>query len=78
MFRSVPLGKYWRSRPLVFSLLRAARRVRVGEVDLQAGLLLDPGVVEHLVALIPGQRPTYLGRELAERGDERVADGHSG
>ncbi len=28
--RSVPFGKYWRSSPLLFSLLGA---VRVGEVD---------------------------------------------
>ena len=28
-------------------------RVRVGEVDLQPGGLLDAGMLEHLVALIP-------------------------
>src|SRR5690348_8656438 len=33
------------------------RRVWVSEVDPEAGGLLDPLVVEHLVALVPGQGP---------------------
>src|SRR5215218_2235881 len=31
-------------------------------------------MVEHLVALVPGQRPPQPGREFGERADERVTD----
>jgi len=48
--------------------------VRVSEVDLQPGRLLDAGVVEHLVALVPGQGPPQPGRQLSERSNERVSD----
>jgi hypothetical protein len=52
--------------------------VWIGEIDLQSGRLLDALVLEHLVALVPGQCPTQLNRQLAERGDERVSDGRGG
>ena len=34
----------------------------------------DLAVQRHLLALVPGQRPAQPRRELAERGDQRVAD----
>src|SRR5829696_3067791 len=54
------------------------RRVRIGEVDRQSGRLLDALVLKHLVALVPGQRPPQLNRQLAERGDECVSYGLGG
>jgi hypothetical protein len=48
--------------------------VRVGEVDGQPGVFCYAFMVEHLVALVPGQRPPQPGRELAKGADERVAD----
>src|SRR4051812_16425931 len=48
--------------------------MRVAEVDLQAGRNLDPAVVEHLVALIPGQRSAQPSREPGEGADQGVAD----
>jgi hypothetical protein len=46
-------------RPAVSACFVAAAlpgRVRIGEVDPQPGCLPDTGVLEHLVALVPGQR----------------------
>ena len=43
-------------------------RVGVGEVDPDPGLGLDAGVVEHLVALVPGQRAPQGPRELGVGG----------
>jgi hypothetical protein len=37
--------------------------------------LADLGVQRHLRALIPGQRTAQLGRQHAQRGDDRVTDG---
>jgi hypothetical protein len=48
--------------------------VRVGEVDVQTGVFFDAFMVEHLVALVPGQRPPQPGREFGERADECVTD----
>lgn len=50
------------------------RRVRVGEVDLQPGGLLNPRVVEHLVALIPGQGPSQPDGKRSESADQGVPD----
>jgi hypothetical protein len=52
--------------------------VRVGEVDLQPGGLLDPLVMEHLVALVPGQCPAQGWRQCCERADQGIADGPGG
>ena len=69
--RSVPLGRYWRSSPLVFSLSRAARVVRVAEVDLYAGGDGELGVESHLDALVPGDGPG----QFAGQGGDRLAHG---
>jgi hypothetical protein len=53
----------------VFSLVPLPWRVRVGEVDLQPGVGLDPLVVEHLVALVARQRAPQLSGDCAERAD---------
>ena len=52
--RSVPLGRYWRSSPMVFSFEPRCQGVRVAEVDRDAGGDGEVGVVGHLHALIPG------------------------
>jgi len=49
-------------------------RVRIGEVDPDPGSGLDPLVVEHLVALIPGQGPADTGRQRTERLDQPVTN----
>ena len=73
--RSVPLGKYWRSSPLVFSLLpRCHGLLRVAEVDRQPGLNAQLGVLGHLGALVPGQRAAQLLRQRDDRRGDRVAD----
>jgi hypothetical protein len=61
---------------LVFSLLPRCQpgRVRVGEVDPQPGGLLDAGVLEHLVALVPGQRAPKPWWQHGEGADQRVRD----
>ena len=62
--RSVPLGRYSRSRPLVFSLRAALLgAVGVGEVDLDAGRGGDLGVPGHLDAAVPGQGLGEPGRQ---------------
>jgi len=48
--------------------------VRVTEVDLQAGRNLNPVVVEHLVALVSGQRAAQPSREPGEGADQDVTD----
>src|SRR6202021_510149 len=72
MLRSVPLGKYWRSSPLVFSLVPRChgckdRRNRLARarLDLEARLL------GHLSSLIPSQRPA----QLLGQCDDRARDG---
>jgi len=49
-------------------------RVWVGEVDPDAAGVLDPLVVEHLVALVPGQRAPECRWQSGEERDERVTD----
>jgi hypothetical protein len=56
--RSVLLGRYCRSRPLVFSAL--PRAMRMSEVNGHAGLLGKGFVVRHLGALIVGHRAAQL------------------
>jgi hypothetical protein len=46
----------------------------VGEVDLYSGLLLDALVVEHLVALVPGQGAAQRWRQGAEHADEGITE----
>ena len=53
---SVPLGKYWRSSPLVFSLVPRCQALGVTEEHLDADVDTELGVFGHFFALIPGQR----------------------
>lgn len=53
--RSVPSGKYCRSRSFVFSFVpRCQGAVRVAEIQVEAGGDLDPGVSGELSPTIPG------------------------
>ena len=61
--KSVPLGKYWRSSPLVFSLEprchgACGSQKKIVDVGVDADLL----PVAHLGALVPGQRATQRRR----------------
>jgi hypothetical protein len=70
--RSVPLGKYWRSRRLVFSVRAALPgAVRIAEIDLQTGVDPQLRVLCHFRTLVPGQRPLQLLRQ----GDDGARDG---
>jgi hypothetical protein len=61
LLRSVPLGKYWRSSPLVFSLVpRCQGLCGSPKVDRQAGLDPELGVLGQLGALVPGQGAAQL------------------
>jgi len=62
----VPLGKYWRSSPLVFSLVpRCQGLLRITEEHLDPGVDTELGVLSHFLALIPGQRlPQVFGESL--------------
>ena len=58
----VPLGRYWRRRPLVFSLLPRCHGLRgIAEEHRDAGGHAELGVAGHLGALVPGQRPVAAG-----------------
>ena len=52
------IGSFWKVLPQklvrVFVHPSLPRRVRVGEVDAEPGRSLDPAVLEHLIALVPG------------------------
>ncbi len=65
---AVRLGKYCLSRPLVFSLLRAAKGSWDRKIHLQAAVDRQLLVLGHLQPLVPGQRPAQL---LGQRGDAR-------
>ena len=57
LWRSVRLGKYWRRRPLVFSLVpRCHGLCGSQKVDGQAGVDAELSVLCHFGALVPGQR----------------------
>jgi hypothetical protein len=73
--RSMPLGKYRRSRPSVF-LVRAALpgAMRVAEVDLDAGADAHLSVAGHLGTLVPCQRPAQLAGQRRDRRGDRVPD----
>ena len=59
--KSLPLGRYCRSRPLVFSLMPALPgTVRIGEVDFHPGGFGQPVMRCHFPALIVRQRQTPL------------------
>ena len=71
----MPLGRYSRIRPLVFSLVgRSPRRMRVGEVHGQVRGQRQCGMAGHLGALVPGQRAPYLCGEAADGFDEGVCE----
>ena len=67
-------GRYWRSSPLVFSLHPRCHGPGVTEVDLDTGLLGEPDVLGHLVALVPGQGPGQRRREGGDLRRQRVGD----
>jgi hypothetical protein len=72
----VPLGKYWRSSPLVFSLVpRCQGLCGSQQVDRQAGIDAQLGVLGHLGALVPGQRPAQLLGQCLDRVGDGVPDG---
>src|ERR1700731_4771083 len=62
--KSVPLGRYCRSRPLVWAALPGTARIT--EVDLDVGGNREALVGMHLFALIPGQGASQLLRQLAD------------
>jgi len=69
------LGKYWRNRPLVFSLLAALPgALGITEVDLDAAVDRELDVLQHLLALVPGQRAAQLLGQRADALDQSVAD----
>jgi len=73
--RSVPLGKYWRSRPLLFSFdPRCQGEAGSGEEDGDPGDRREFVVAAHLAALIPGQRPSRASQKAREGVDEGVTD----
>ncbi len=57
---SVPLGKYWRRSPLVFSLVPRCQGLFGSEEHLDAGVDLELGVLGHFFALFPGQGPPQV------------------
>jgi hypothetical protein len=70
--RSVPFGKYWRSRVLVRGALPGT--VRIAKVDRDAGVNPQAGVLRHLGSLIPGQRATKLRGQRDDGARNGVAD----
>ena len=63
----VPLGKYWRTKPLVFFVAAALPgTARVAEVDLHVGSDRKALVGMHLLALVPRQRTSQLPRQFAD------------
>src|SRR5262245_39809380 len=47
--------------------------VGIAEVDLHVRIHAEPQVVGHFLALVPGQRPTQLGRQLGHLAGQRYA-----
>ena len=69
----VPLGKYWRSSPLVFSLLPRCHGACGSQKKIaQSGGDRDLRVRAHLPALIPGQRPAHRVRQPRDHRGQRV------
>jgi hypothetical protein len=54
------LGKYWRNRPLVCSLVPRCQGSGGRGSGRDAGVDAEPRVLGHLCALIPGDRPSEL------------------
>jgi hypothetical protein len=67
------LGKYWRSRPLVFSLDVVARAGPGRRGDSITEVVGDLVVMGHLGSLVPSESPSQLRRELEDREGEGVA-----
>jgi hypothetical protein len=69
--RSVPLGKYWRSRPLVFLLLPRCRGAcgsqKYTSIPVAKGALFP---FAHLDALVPGQRAAQRLRQRCDLGGD--------
>jgi hypothetical protein len=64
--RSLRLGKYWRSSPLVLSLEPRCHGLGGSQVDGDTGGDAEAGVGCHLLALVPGER---AGELFGQRGD---------
>ena len=73
--RSALLGRYWRSRPLVFSLLPRCQGLRGSQKYTWTPVVdRELGVLGHLLALIPGQRPPELLGQPSNGSSEGGAD----
>jgi len=73
--RSVPFGRYWRIRPLIFVAATLRRPMRVAEDGSHASSLGDLGV-RHLPPLVVGHAVTHRQRHADERYTEApIADG---
>lgn len=73
--RFVRLGRYWRIRPLVFSFVPRCQGLAVrAKVDAVVAVRCEIVVSCHLGALVPGEAPAGVFRQVTERGDERVAE----
>lgn len=78
MLRSVPLGKYWRSSPLVFSLVpRCHGLCGSGEVDPHVQGRADLLVQGEFAALVPGRGVAQEFGQVAHLGIRNVHDCHA-
>ena len=76
LLRSVPLGKYWRSKPLVFSFVPRCHGLRGSQKNTcSPSVDTQLSVLGHLRALVPGQGPTKLIRERSDRRCDRIPYG---
>ena len=83
--RSLPLGKYWRSSPLVFSFDGRCHGLAFSQkyTGMPSAAVISR-VQRHLLALVPGQRPAQLRRQRgrtrrsARRGPPRRCAGRAG
>ncbi|KVX80894.1 hypothetical protein WL08_12535 [Burkholderia ubonensis] len=62
--RSMPLGRNWRSKPLVFSLLPLPRRMQVGKPDIEIQALGEFDMAGHFRSAVVGQALAQKGRQL--------------
>jgi len=73
--KSVPLGKYWRSSPLVFSLVpRCHGEWGSQKIHFDSGVDPDLLPVAHLGSLVPGQRATQAVGQGLDLGRQRGGD----
>ncbi len=72
--RSVHLGKYWRRSVGVLVGASLPGTLGVTKVDVDTGVDGELGVLGHLFAWIPGQRPPQVFGETLHRFSESSAD----